>query len=423
MTEERGIIPESLLEKIITGIMVFWVIFPAICIIGINTDVLLHPLLIDLTQYLGYILILLSLLVFMKNNRKIKMKQDLPYLLLLAMLGWIFISAIFSSNRQIAFFGSEARREGALMFLAYAGFFCGMLSLSKHKYKNIIFNAFLSVAVFQSICCFLRYFGVDVLTYGNLFNGMFVFTPWEWTGIYNNPNHFGYYLTMSIIYAGYSFVLDKKKTKFFYLLSYIILVATLIFNNTLGCFISVILTLIFGIILLYRKDKNYLIKSIILIIILITTTLIITLTANEGIFSSLLQTGSEIGDIAKGDVDTGAGNGRIELWLGALNFIKERPLVGYGPDNLFEEYKQIGINKSRPHNEYLQYMAASGIPTLIFYFSSLVILYIRKIKKLKDLTNIQLIFMAVVVGYLVSAFFGNTMYYTVPYFWVALAAI
>ena len=173
MTEERGIIPKSFLEKIITGIMVFWVLFPAICIIGINTDVLLHPLVDDLTQYLGYILLLLSFLVFMKNNRKIEIKRDLPYLLLLAMLGWIFISAIFSPNREIAFFGSEARREGSLMFLGYAGFFCGALSLSKDKYKKIIFNTFLGVAIFQSICCFLRYCGIDILTIGFLDKGLF----------------------------------------------------------------------------------------------------------------------------------------------------------------------------------------------------------------------------------------------------------
>ena len=48
---------------------------------------------------------------------------------------------------------------------------------------------------------------------------------------------------------------------------------------------------------------------------------------------------------------------------------------------------------------------------------------VRRIKNLKNLTNMQLVFIAVTCTYLISAFWGNTMYYTVPYFWMALALI
>ena len=374
MTEERGVIPKSVLEKIITGIMMFWVLFPVVCIIGVNTDVLLHPLLVDVTQYLGYILLLLSFLIFMKSNKKIEVKRDLPYLFLLAMLGWIFISAVFSTNRQIAFFGSEARREGALMFLAYAGFFCGALSLSKDKYKKIVFNSFLGVAVFQAICCFLRYFGVNIYTVGYIDYGMFGYPASPWTGVYNGKAHFGYYLVMAIIYAGYNFLLNKGKCKYLYILSYIVLVATLIFTNTVGCFIAVIATLIIGTILLYIKDKKVLVKSIILIVILIIVAVLISLIANEGIFSSEIQNNNE-----------------NLLWVGSLQFIGERPFVGYGSDNLFNEYKRIGISSAKPYNEYLQYMAECGIPTLIFYLIALAIVFVRRIKNLNNLSNFQLV--------------------------------
>ena len=68
-------------------------------------------------------------------------------------------------------------------------------------------------------------------------------------------------------------------------------------------------------------------------------------------------------------------------------------------------------------------MAECGIPTLIFYITALALLYIRRIKILKSLSKVQLIFMAVVGVYLISAFFGNTMIYIVPHFWMALALI
>jgi len=228
---------------------------------------------------------------------------------------------------------------------------------------------------------------------------------------------------MAVIYAGYNFVLTKDKIKYLYLLCYVILATTLIFNNTLGSYIAVVVTLILGLVFLYIHNKETLKKNVILILTMILLTTLVTIIANEGVLSSIIQTKNEIVDIANGEVNPKAGSGRMELWLGALQFIKERPLFGYGCDNLKEPYERLGIDIDKTHNEYLQYMAECGIPTLVFYLSALGILYIRRIKNIKNLKAIQMIFMGVCGAYLISAFFGNTIIYIMPYFWMALAIV
>ena len=185
------LISDSLWEKLIVGFLIAWIVLPAICIIMLSMNFAFHPLMVKLTPYWGYILLILSFWVFVKRKAKIDLKQNLPYCFLIAMLVWIFISAIFSTNKEIAFWGYEFRKEGALAFLGYTGFFCGMLALSKEKYRKIVFDTFLWVAVFQSIVSFLNYIGLDILTMGYVDGDTLYRAAWKWTGAYHNPNHFG----------------------------------------------------------------------------------------------------------------------------------------------------------------------------------------------------------------------------------------
>jgi len=410
-------------EKVILGILICWTILPVIDIMLINYNVVLDKFLIRLSPYLGYLSLFLSMFLFLRKKQKVEIKRDLPYLLLFMMVLWMFVSALLSDNLNVSIWGSARRYEGVSAFLGYMGYFCGALSLSKDKYKKALFDTFLWVAVFQSIVSFLNYVGLDIITKMYNSDGKIVNCGWKFTGAYSNPNFFGYYLSMAVIYAGYNFVLTKDKIKYLYLLCYVILATTLIFNNTLGSYIAVVVTLILGLVFLYIHNKETLKKNVILILTMILLTTLVTIIANEGVLSSIIQTKNEIVDIANGEVNPKAGSGRMELWLGALQFIKERPLFGYGCDNLKEPYERLGIDIDKTHNEYLQYMAECGIPTLVFYLSALGILYIRRIKNIKNLKNIQLICMGVCGAYLISAFFGNTIIYIMPYFWMALAIV
>ena len=114
------------------------------------------------------------------------------------------------------------------------------------------------------------------------------------------------------------------------------------------------------------------------------------------------------------------GSGRIRIWKYGIKFWLERPLLGYGPDNLESKYKEVWINQDRPHNLLIQLLTTSGIPGLITYITAIGIILLKGLKTLKIQNSLHIIVFSNVIAYLISAMFGNSMYYTSPYFFIFL---
>ena len=102
--------------------------------------------------------------------------------------------------------------------------------------------------------------------------------------------------------------------------------------------------------------------------------------------------------------------------MAAFDAIKERPLLGYGPDS--DVIALTGTD--RPHNEFIQHALFLGIPALIMYIAALVTLFLHQIKHLRKLNYTVLIAAGVVIGYLAGSITGNTMFYTTYYFFMML---
>lgn len=151
---------------------------------------------------------------------------------------------------------------------------------------------------------------------------------------------------------------------------------------------------------------------------------LITIAMNQitgTVHSNMSILSKDINKIVIQDETSGsAGTGRWVLWVNAMKFIKEKPLFGHGLDNLGELYYPLGVGTDRPHNEYLQYAAHLGIPALLFYICGIGSIFIKSYKNRTNLTDTTLVTLGVVAAYLVSACFGNTMYYTTPYFMMLL---
>lgn len=108
------------------------------------------------------------------------------------------------------------------------------------------------------------------------------------------------------------------------------------------------------------------------------------------------------------------------LWKEGIKFVQERPIFGFGPDNLKQKYNSVSVDQDRPHNLIIYLSATSGIPGMIIYVIAVGIIVIRGIKKLIENNENGKIFLIVVVTYLISSMFGNSMYYTSPYYFVFL---
>ena len=69
----------------------------------------------------------------------------------------------------------------------------------------------------------------------------------------------------------------------------------------------------------------------------------------------------------------------------------------------------------RPHNEFMQYALFHGIPAAILYFVGCLGVFIRALRKKVYLDGASLVCLSAAFGYLVSSFFGLTLY-TTAYF-------
>jgi O-antigen ligase len=206
----------------------------------------------------------------------------------------------------------------------------------------------------------------------------------------------------------------------------------LIDNNTFGCYIAVFVGLVaFAFIFIaYEKSKKFNIKTIIPIISFVLLSACLMPFYNIG--KNFFSLNEDISKFADEDEDTStAGSGRWTLWVQTAELIKNKPVFGYGPEGLSGKFtakvkdssgaEQIQVSfQDRPHNEYLQHAAFMGIPALVFYLAALIMLFFNRIKNIKNVSVIVLIAGCAVIGYAVSAFFGNTMYYTTPFFFILL---
>lgn len=252
------------------------------------------------------------------------------------------------------------------------------------------------------------------------------------TSIFYNINHYGYYLVLAIICAMGLFIYEKSRIKSAaWLIAALFNIWVLIDNNTFGCYIAVFAGLIaFTYFFIAREKKKFNIKTIIPIISFVLLSVCLSPFYNIG--KNFFSLNEDISKFADEDQDTStAGSGRWTLWVQTVEHIKNKPVFGYGPEGLIGKFtakvkdnsgaEQIQVSfQDRPHNEYLQHAAFMGLPALIFYLAALVMLFLNRIKNIKNIPAVVLIAGCAVTGYAVSAFFGNTMYYTAPFFFILL---
>ena len=376
------------------------------------------------------------------ENRNNLIKELLPIFILLIYLIWTLISAIFAKNKYFAFFGTSYRKDGFITYLIYAGFFACAFLLDSKKVQKYLLNIFILVGCFTIIF-------IEMANNRFLYN-IFNFNDIE-KAVFSNSNHYGYYLLLVLVTTAILFITEKKKVnKSLYLVSYIFIMYYFIKNNTFGCYIAfTVMIIIYFSYSLYIK--NDITSSVICLIIFIIMSFVVQTNGQnlvarnvEVLFSDMNKIlninkldndSNEIVNkteldapdkLNKEESDNGniswekAGSGRAELWKYGIQLFLEKPILGYGPENLGQEYARFDIKQDRPHNLIIQLATTSGIVGLLLYCTSIGIIIIRGIKKIREKESIGKVVLFVVIAYLISAMFGNSMYYTSPYFFIFL---
>lgn len=375
--------------------------------------------------YLGFVLALMAALVCARSMEDKKhlqhlhvdrVKRSLLPIGLLLMLVWSVPSALLSSDPRLCFQGDGYRHEGVLTYCVYALVFAGALQLSEKHMKWVA----------EVLCATCAFTGILVITAGRIFPGLFYLNYDIRAAMFHNRNHYGYFLAICYPIC-FGLILEEEQKNLFQrmirLAEYWLICNAIVFSICRGAFLANVVALIGWDISIYIQHKQKWKKCLVLNVLFLLTVLIFhtesTLMPRMQTMMTELAQMQQIESIE--DLNS-VGTNRGILWRYGIQFALEKPLFGYGPDNLGYRYTMIqSYLPDRPHNELIQFAASLGFPALIFYVTAIGSHVAAFFRSFRRLSVFHLALFASVGSYLVSSMFGNTMYYTTPYYIMMLA--
>lgn len=354
------------------------------------------------------------------------------------------ISAFFAKDPERAYLGTEFRPDGIRMYTAFAVIFVYASLVKSKVLKNRIILINLICFIPVSLIVVQQYFGIigtagvkDAGKIGEFLMG--VYNNWGirtghfykgMTGSFYNLNHVGYYIVVcSMLISGKLFFAKTLKAKIiwgiFALYSYYVMIV----NDTFGGYLAILITLIimpiFVLIKTKAKNKNDILRAFLPLVIFALLNLVFVAADPQGnpIKRNFNVFGNDVEKIATTDNirEEEAGSGRLSIWVATVDMIKEKPLLGYGPDNLKPHYVDREVTLDRAHNEPIERAVATGIPSAIFYYAAIGYALFTFIKSKKTWQCEQRFSsMMATVGYLVSSLVGVFLFYTGGFFFLLL---
>lgn len=433
LREISDYIPAEGIEKLAFFLLIIWNLSPILTMLRMtlleqNTDIFAQMTALlaknifwfTILQQIGLIGCLIGILALSKSIIRARTEQTsfrnyltghaFPIFLFL-MLIWSVFSFLLSDNTNLSFHGTIFRMEGLLAYICYAGVFVCAFQIKKERLVYALLNWFSGVATLLSILSIINI---------KLVNQWFGLTAGS--SIFNNENHYAYYLCLALMASLLLLLREKQNIPLllYRFASFGLICAALVFNHSFGPYLAVLAGLVITVFFVFKSQKDKKTRVLLAAALFLAISLVINLFFNY-LFSDFGILMNDSMNILTGSADAAnAGSYRWFLWSNGLRFIAERPLFGYGPDNLGTLYMAAGTIYDRPHNELIQFAASLGLPALFFYLSALITLLISFIKKrwLTTLTGIG--FFAMIAAYLFSSLLGNTMFYTTPFFLIIL---
>jgi O-antigen ligase/tetratricopeptide (TPR) repeat protein len=346
---------------------------------------------------------LIPVYIFLLVNRK-ELRPNLKkagVIVLLTIFAWTLVSSFLGVDILNSLFGNT-RRYGGLIFQLHLVLFIFYLlaafKLKPHFFKKTA-KASIGIAVLVSIYGILESLGF--ITVHNS-----VSLP-RASSTFGNPIFFASYLFIPLTFS--ILFLIKEKMKWPYLISLLIILLGLYSAGTRGAYVGLIAGFSVGALSLLALNRNKKIQKVSLVVI----STIILLSTTFFIFQSSTQkraTNFSVSSIKD----------RLRYWDIATKVIYEAPIFGVGNENFYrlaEKYYKYdfydgeGVFVDKPHNQFLETFATTGIPGAVLYlvfFGILIkLIFQRFLRK-----EISLSEMAVLLGGLVAYHVQNAFVFT-----------
>ncbi len=168
----------------------------------------------------------------------------------------------------------------------------------------------------------------------------------------------GFFAIAAIFLVPAGFTATSKVRKIFYLLASQAALTCIFFNYSRSTIVALVIGIILMIILLPKRYRVWAIP-------LVLVTLAIALVISPDFLNRFKN-------MDKTEFSSVYANSRRAIWGTALEMVQEEPLVGVGPGNFYEKYRELrdnrtGKNLSHAHNDILDHAAVSGIPTAVLF--------------------------------------------------------
>ncbi len=397
-------------------------IYAALCLIvplfiwpkGGNADHFYLPKLILLVLFC---IILMVYLIFHRNEVKAFKVMDTITMTSLAFLMFLSISLLFALDLKESLFGRIYRYEGYLTIVLYLFLFWGSRFLRDDR---CLLRCLLIGVVIQAIYGIAQSHGFDPILRDDVRIG------WQSAfGTLGNPNFYGSFMVMALpLSIWFLFKQDTSHGVVLYALVFYALLASMTRGAWLGASVGLLVSLV-----LVRKSPSYLSKVSLIFIISLSLLVQYNQSHHNQVVTQALSIPKEAVEVfVQAETAPQAGSYRIFIWIHVLELIQERPLTGYGFDylpKLFFEHYQADMHSvmgrlmtiDKAHNEYLNIAVSAGIPSLIAYLMLLFVILKQ------SFANSRNVLIAVIMAYLVQAFFNISVVSVAFVFWILLGRL
>jgi O-antigen ligase len=312
-----------------------------------------------------------------------------PLVIAVSIFTVIFLLAcFFGFDPKMSFWSNFERGEGGLQILHFYVFFLLLITLfDKEKDWQTIFILAMIGGLGMAVYGLLAGFGVNGFIGAKFSEGSFRFQ-----GSIGNPAYVAAYAIYMIFYALYLLVSKYKKNlrsigAVSLSLLVIIFLAVFFAAATRGAFLGLVASIIaFVVYFIFsaKRGRKWFMSAAILMLIAVSTMIYF----KDSKFVKSLP-GSRIFDIS---FTTKTFADRAIMWKVAIDGWKERPILGWGPENyiqVFDRHFNIKYFKpaegfgawfDRAHSIYFDYLVETGILGLLSYLAIFAVFYWQVIK-------------------------------------------
>ncbi len=353
----------------------------------------------------------------------------LPFLILAAFFITLILATIFSEDIRFSIFGSPVRAGGVLNLLFFFIFTVFLALFIKEKDWKKLFNLLFAAGILASSLAVIQYF--------NIFKNLFIaYKSGDAPSFLGNSTFLAIYM---IFLSMLSFTLltqeKKKKKKILYGALFLLFIFTILITGSRATYLGLSIGFFYFFFFYPKKLKTLKIIAASLVLLAIIVIIFFNFFPQIAEQNNLLKIAVNRLSVKRIVVDL-AGT-RFSAWKITLQTIKEKPVLGWGPENSyigFDKYYDPTISNvknmwwDRPHNIFLEIAATSGIISAILYsLFWIFLLWQLQIFKRKNGNNENTYLahgiQAMLIGYLIVLFFNfnNFSTYLISFFFIGCA--